>query len=142
MEQTVTPPSAADAARLTEQRAVCEKYLGDDASRANYATPAGKLGLLRALLAHRIFRPDQTYELQCLGVVLGDALVQELGLRWMMVEDDAGRDPALQLPGTSVLLFPLTMLAKRIERGEEVDVFHLFNGVAAKVDELREADAG
>ena len=142
MEQTVTPLSPADEAPLAAQRAVCEAYLGNDASRANYATPAGKLGLIRALLAHDVFRPEQTYELQCLGVVLGDALAQELGLRWVMVDDESGRDPALQVPGTTVLLFPLTMLAKRIERGEAVDVFELFNGVAARVDELRQTDAG
>jgi hypothetical protein len=142
MEQTVTPLSAADQARLAAQRAVCEAYLGDDASRANYATPAGKVGLLRALLAHGVFRPDQTYELQCLGVVLGDAFVQELGLQWVMVTDEAGRDPAVQVPRTTVLLFPLTMLAKRVERGETVDVFDLFNGVAAQVDELRETGTG
>ena len=142
MQQTVTPLSSADGARLAAQRAVCEAYLGDGASRAKYATAAGKLGLVRALLAQRVFRREQTYELQCLGVVLGDALAQELGLQWVMVDDESGRDPALQVPGTTVLLFPLTMLAKRIERGEAVDVFELFNGVAAQVDELRGTDAG
>lgn len=136
MNQRVTDPTPDDEARLAAQRAVCEAYIGDEQSRAHYATAAGKLGLVRALLAAGVFRPDQTYELQCMGIVLGDAFVQELGMRWVTVEDEHGRDPALQLPGTSVLLFPLTMVAKRVERGEAVDVFDLFNGVAAQLDDL------
>jgi len=43
----------------------------------------------------------------------------------------------LVLEGTSIILFPQTMISKRIERGEEVDVFDLFNGIVAKVEELR-----
>ena len=35
-----------------------------------------------------------------------------------MVEDEKGRDPAIRIPGTTVILFPLTMISKRIERGE------------------------
>ena len=32
-----------------------------------------------------------------MGVVLGDAFVQELGLRWVIVEDQYGRDPGLSV---------------------------------------------
>jgi hypothetical protein len=58
-------------------------------------------------------------------------------VEWVMVEDAFGRDPAVRLPGTTILLFPLTMISKRIERGEAVDVVALFNGIAAQVDQLR-----
>jgi hypothetical protein len=58
-----------------------------------------------------------------------------------MVEDEYGHDPAIRLPGTSIILSPLTMISKRIERGEEVDVFDLFNRVAAEVEKLRKEGA-
>ena len=58
-------------------------------------------------------------------------------MEWVMVEDEHGRDPAVRLPRTSTILFPLTMISKPIERGEKVDVFDLFNGVAAKVEEMQ-----
>lgn len=58
-------------------------------------------------------------------------------MEWVMVEDDSGRDPAVQLPGSTIILYPLTMISKRIERGEKVDVFDLFNGIAAKVEEAQ-----
>jgi hypothetical protein len=136
-DQIVTALTDADQQQLAAQRAVVERFLADDASRANYLTAAGKLGTLRAILKANAFAPAQTYELQCLGVVLGDAFVQDLKMEWVIVEDAFGRDPGVRVPGTSILLFPLTMISKRIERGEMVDVFALFNGVAAQVDQVR-----
>jgi len=127
-----------DAARLVSQRAVVEKYLGDNHENLNkYKTAAGKLGLLRALLQANVFKPTQTYELQCMGIVLGDVFVQELGLEWRAVEDEFGRDPCVQLRGTTIILFPLTMISKRIEKGEAVDVFDLFNGIANQIEKLK-----
>ena len=125
-----------DVARLDKQRALIADYLADDTSRAKFETAAGKLGMLRALLEANVFRPDQTWELQSMGIVLGDALVQELGFQWIIVEDEYGRDPALAVPGKTVILYPLTMISKRVEKGQAVDVFDLFNGVAAQVERL------
>ena len=78
--------------RLREQRAGVEKFLADDASRQKYQTAAGKLGTIRAVLQANVFKPNQTYEFPCLGMVLGDAFVQELKMEWVMVEDHHGRD--------------------------------------------------
>jgi len=137
-QQTTTALTEDDRARLDEQRAVVEKFLGTNQENLRkYATTAGKLGTIRAVLEAGVFQSQQTYELQCLGVVLGDAFVQELAMEWVVVEDERGRDPAVRLPGTSVILFPLTTISKRIERGEAVDVFDLFNRVAADAERLK-----
>ena len=139
-KQTVTSLSKADEARLKKQRAVVRKFLGTSKDNlAKYASVAGKLGTIRAILKKGSFKPSQTYELQCLGIVFGDALAQHLGLRWVMVKDELGRDPALSLSGTTILLFPLTMISKRAERGEKVDVFHLFNGVVEGVEKMKKS---
>jgi hypothetical protein len=134
--QEISEPTPEDLARLAEQRGFIEAYLKDAASREKYKAAAGKLGLLRALLEAHAFEPSQTWELQSMGVVLGDAFVQELGLRWVMVKDAYGRDPALAVPGKTVLLYPLTMISKRVEAGETVDVFELFNWTAGQIGEL------
>jgi len=135
-EQTVSRLTPSDEAQMAKQRALLEVYLGDADSRKNYQSAAGKLGLLRALLQQEVFQAHQTYELQCMGIVLGDAFVQAWQLQWVMVEDDYGRDPAVKLEGTTRILFPLTMISKRVERGEEVDVFELFNGVAEQLEQM------
>lgn len=134
-EQKLTDLTDADEQRLRDQRAVVEAYLANEKSKRNYQTAVGKLGTIRAILAANVFKPDQTYELQCLGIVLGDTFVQELEMEWIMVEDENGRDPAVRMPGTTIILFPLTMISKRVERGEPIDVFKIFNGVAAKVED-------
>lgn len=136
-EQKITALSDADQKRLRDQRAVVEKYLGNDDSKEKYKTAAGKLDTIRAILQGDIFKRDQKYELQCLGIVLGDVFVQDLEMEWIMVEDEYGRDPAVRLPNTTMILFPMTMISKRIERGEKVDVFDLYNGSAAQVESLK-----
>lgn len=134
--QTMLPLSEQDAKMLAEQRGLIEKYIADEKSRENYKTPAGKLGTIRALLKAKAFKPTQKYELQCLGVVLGDAFVQDMGFHWIIVKDEYGRDPAIQYERTSIILYPLTMISKRIERGDDVDVFDLYNGIAEQVEKL------
>jgi Domain of unknown function (DUF3806) len=134
-EQKITELTEDDQNRLADQRSEVEKYLANEDSERKYKTPGGKLGIIRALLQANTFKREQTYELQCLGIVLGDAFVQELGWEWIMVEDDDGRDPAVSVPGTSIIIYPLTMISKRIERGEEVDVFDLFNGIVEMVED-------
>jgi hypothetical protein len=138
-DQTLTPLTAADEQRLSEQRAVVTRYLDED-GRQKFEAAAGKLGTLRALLAANVFRSDQTYELQSMGIVLGDVFVQDMGFHWVMVEDEYGRDPAIRYAKTSVILFPLTMIAKRVEAGDTVDVFDLYNGLAARAGELIERE--
>lgn len=139
--QIISDLTVQDQARLNDQRSVIEKYLADEENREKYGTPAGKLGTLRALLEAEIFSSAQTYELQSMGIVLGDAIVQDMGFHWVMVEDEFGRDPALRYQDTSVILShqvgpPHTMISKRVERGEEIDVFDLYNGVAATANNL------
>jgi hypothetical protein len=139
MHQTFSELTDDDKNRLEEQRKIITKYL-DENSVEKFKTPAGKLGTLRALLTAKVFKPEQTYELQSMGIVLGDVFVQDKGFHWIMVEDEYGRDPAIKFEDTSIIAFPLTMISKRIERGEEVDVFDLYNGVADTLIELIEEE--
>ena len=131
-DQKVLSLSPADMLAQQKQRAVIEKYLSKEDFHGKYLTAAGKLGTLRAILQAKIFTVEQTYELQSMGIVLGDVFVQDMGFKWVIVQDPLGRDPALQYRDSKVLLFPLTMISKRLERGEEVDVFDLYNGIAAE----------
>jgi len=73
-EPKFTELSAEDTARLEQQRAVVLA-----AARERYGTPAltrtrSDLPVLQRLIDERVFNKAQTYELQCLGVALGDVL--------------------------------------------------------------------
>ncbi len=101
-----------------------------------YEPPEGKLGLVDAILARGWIEPNETWQLQALGVGFGDALAQKLMLQWVTMEDEYGCNPALHWPGTSIYAHPLTMISKRIERGDQVDVFELFERTCAKLSEM------
>ena len=81
---------------------------------------------------------DQTYQLQCLGVVLGLRLAAHVdGLTWAVVDDADGRAPALRYRDTELLVFPLTILSKQIEDGDDVDVAATFAGLCERIEELK-----
>jgi hypothetical protein len=83
------------------------------------------LPILQRIIDDRVFKKSQTYELQCLGVAFGDVLASELPLRWVMVTDEYGTDPTLRFKETTVQINALTMISKRVERDEAVNIFEL-----------------
>jgi hypothetical protein len=137
------PLSKDDLLSLEKQEAVVLKLLqsryGPGATLKHSKTDFQHL---QKVIDEKVLRPDQTYELQCLGIVLGQVFAAETPLRWVMVEDEYGRDPALQYPDTTIILFPLTMISKRIEKGQEVDVADLFRGTLEMVAKTREELGG
>lgn len=120
MDQKVDALTADEIAHLNRQRDwVRDHYVPE--ARAQYELLEGKLSLLERILEQKWIEPQETWKLQSLGVTLGDAFVQYLGLDWVAVEDEIGRAPALKDPVSTVIIFPLTMISKRIEQGETVD---------------------
>jgi hypothetical protein len=136
MDQKIGPLSATDISRLESQRSWVRNHYDPDA-RHQYDTLEGKLRLLETILRENWIRPNETRKLQSLGIAFGDALAQQMGLIWITAEDDLGCDPALHDDGTAIVIFPLTMISKRIERGEVVDIRNLFAGICNKITELR-----
>ncbi len=140
MEQKVEELSPDDHARVEAQRKWVREHYPPE-SEQEYQSLEGKLDLLDAILKNKWIEPTETVKLQCLGIAFGDALAQKLGLKWVAVEDEYGRDPALIVEGTSIITFPLTAISKRIESGEDVDVFALFENACAKIGELKQQRA-
>lgn len=140
MDQKLEPLNPNDIADLEAKRTwVREHY--DEAARHQYDTVEGKLRLLDAILRNKWIAPDETLKLQCLGVTFGDALAQKLGLTWVAIEDEYGRDAALTLDGTSARVFPITSISKRIERGEEVEAYGLFENACRTIERVRREGA-
>jgi hypothetical protein len=110
--------------RLNQQRAiiaaVAKQRYGRTLSRTKRDLP-----VLQQLIDDKVFKKSQTYELQSLGIVFGDVLVSELPLRWVMITDEYGTDPTLRFKNTSLNINPLTMISKRVERDEPVDLSRL-----------------
>jgi len=110
------------------------------------------LRILQQLVDARVLAPENEYELQALGVVLGDVMAKQLGLAWTIFEDERGRSRALRIPKTDDYFFPVTMISRRysahfrpggdaLERSNvrygEVDVEALYRDIEAQVARLR-----
>jgi hypothetical protein len=140
MEQKIEELSSEDNARVEAQRKWVREHYPPE-SEEKYQTLEGKLALLDTIVKNKWIEPNETIKLQCLGIAFGDALAQKLGLMWVAVDDEYGRDPALIVKGTSIIIFPLTSISKRIENGEEVDVFSLFEKACSRINELKQQQA-
>jgi len=138
-DQRIESPTAEDLSQIENQRDWVRGHF-EPSAQHQYVEYDQKLRLLDTM--NGWIEPHETLKLQCLGITLGDALVQRCGFEWVVLEDEYGRDPALRLPGTSVIVFPLTMISKRVERGEAVDIYPLVDGIILKVEEIRGRMAG
>lgn len=110
-----------DETRLDQPRAVVAAAAKRDGAGV-LARKKSDLQVLQELIDDRVFKKAHTYELQCLGVALGDVLSSELPLRWIMVTDEYGTVPTLRFKKTTIQINALTMIAKRIERNQPVDL--------------------
>ncbi|ESQ81312.1 DUF3806 domain-containing protein [Asticcacaulis sp. YBE204] len=136
MEEKLEPLSPDDISSLEAQRIWVRDHYEPEA-RHKFETVDGKLHLLDVILREKWIDAEETWKLQSLGVVFGDVLVQEYGCQWIMVEDQYGRDPCLCIPRTAIKLFPLTMISKRVEQGEEVDVRDFYEEMFALIEDMK-----
>ena len=138
MQQKITRPGQADLTRLAEQEATVLRLLRARHPDATLSRDESDLRWLQRLVDEKAVRPDQTYEFQCLGAVLGQVFAAKTPLEWVVVEDQFGRELALQYPDTSIIVFPMTMISKRVEDGRDVEVVPIYRTVAAQVEKLKD----
>lgn len=138
MSQTIESPNETDVDRIARQLIYAETLVKEIAG----ATLSGKkadFALLQRVLDSGQIEAEATYELQILGMAFGRVFVNEnRDYDWWMVEDEYGRDPAIRLKETSLLLFPLTIISKRIEDGEALDASDLYNGLIVRLGAIRD----
>jgi hypothetical protein len=124
-EPKFTDLSREDSARLEHQRTVVAAEVKRRYGTRTLTRTKQDLPVLQDLIDEGVFNKSQTYELQSLGVAFGDVLASELPLRWVMVVDEFGTDPTLRFKQTTVQINALTMISKRIEKGEPVNLLEL-----------------
>lgn len=137
MSQRIEAPSREDIERIAHQLVHAGKVVEETAGGALSGQPSD-LVLLQRVLDSRLLEPEATYSLQALGLAFGKVFVENNpDYDWWMVEDEHGRDPAIRYRQTSLLVFPQTMISKRIEDGEEVDVQAMYEGLCEQLEQIR-----
>jgi len=135
--RTLEPWSSADEIKSSRQRA-----LADELARRHLGTPLREgetrdLTTLQRLLDGDWIEREDVFSQQAVGVALGDVMARNLGLHWVVVDDDYGRSRALRWEKEDDLFFPVTMVSKRIGQRRSVDVYDLYDFVADRVATLK-----
>jgi len=112
---------------------IAERHLG----RSFSGERERDIALLQEILDARLVRPDQTRELQAMGVILGDLLAKELDMHWVIYEDKVGRSRALRYRNTDNYLFPITMISRRREAGSDKPVAEIYRKAYNIIDRVR-----
>ena len=137
MPQKIEAPNATDIDSIAQQLAHARELVHSVLGSGLNGTESD-LALLQRVLDAKVVEPEATYSLQTLGIAFGHVFInnnQDYDL-WM-VEDEYGRDPAIRFKQTSLLVFPQTMLSKRIEDGEHVDVAQLYEVLREDLEAIR-----
>lgn len=136
MKEKVSAPSIDDLAYLDTLRDWLRGYL-EEKQQASYNELNVKIFLVDHILKNNLFDRNQEAQMHALGLGLGDALAQKLGMEWVIVEGDYARLPELILPKTSLRLSAFTMIQKRLMQDEEVNVIALYEALCERVEALR-----
>ena len=57
-----------------------------------------------------------------MGIIMGDLLAADLDMHWVVYEDAQGRSRALRYRQSDEYLFPVTMISRRQEVGNQTPV--------------------
>ena len=139
MSEKFYPPNEEDINRLARQLVFVDQLISKHYKGAKLDRSSSDLDMIQKIIDDKILSPNQTWELQSLGVVFGGVLAQNVpSLDWWIIDDEYGRDPTIRYKETSLRFNVLTMISKRVEEGEEVDIRHMYNALLEKLDELKD----
>ena len=138
MEQTVEAPNQEDITQIAGQilagRELVERTYGSQESYGGLRD----LDLIQGVLDLGAVGPEDAFDLRALGLMFGQVIVKQVDdMDWCMVEDDLGRTPALRYKETSLTVFPMTMISKRVEKAEEIDLHVFFETVREEIEKLK-----
>ena len=94
------------------------------------------LAILQEVAQGGPYSDDPMGEVIAMGTALRDVIARSSGMSWIRYSDEEGVDFALRYEKTSIVVFPRSMILKRIERDEPLDILHIHNEVCRHVREL------
>jgi len=122
---------------MAEQRAeidsLARRHLG-----AGFSGAAGRdVELLQRLLDAGLVADDDTPRLQAMGMILGELLAAEPGMHWVVYIDGKGRSRALRYRESDHYLFPVTMISRLREAGNQRPIADIYAGALLYIESVR-----
>ena len=96
-----------------------------------------ELRLLQKILDKGLIDKEDTFDLQALGVVLGNIIAKNLYLEWVSFEDQYGKSRALRYQQSEDVLFPITMISRRYQNDLDCDIQQLYDQAEDWVNKKR-----
>ncbi len=122
----IKPFGPGDTLFLQSQQKLAREMIYDSLLTRLTGDKAKDLNLLQQLIDRKSLQASQRRELQALGSVLGQLLKKEFRLEWVVYVDELGRSRGLQIDNTRQVIFPLTMISRRMEADARVDVRRIY----------------
>lgn len=95
------------------------------------------MSFIQKMIDKKVFQMENTYELHSLGIALGDYIqYKNNDFHWAIIRDEYGRDICLQYKTLALTIFPMTMISKRVEDGDNINVAELVSNLLEKINEL------
>ena len=134
--QQISAMTAEEESRLERQRSVVSHIIRNNFSYVRLEGATSEMYYLQKIIDRQLIPKNDVFDLQALGVVLGDIMVRNLGLRWVKVGDRYGQSRALQYEDTNHLFFPITMISRRVKSGAPIDIRKLYSDTESGVKAL------
>ena len=135
----ITQLTQTDRLYMAQQRASLNELAEAKLGRSFNRNKGNDLQILQLLLDRRLLRPDQTRELQAMGVIMGDLLAVDLDMHWVIYEDAHGRSRALRYQQSDEYLFPITMISRRQEADNHTPVARIYQKAYDIIADLKPA---
>lgn len=124
-----------------DEMAACDAGLDLAAGLVEATRPlSGDLvqGLYDMLLADHVHDGDAVI---ALGIAFGEMFVRKAGFEWVRVSDEYGDETCVSPAGKEIFCAPISMMQKRLQRRDAIDVTRLCDDMIALID-LRIHEAG
>lgn len=93
--------------------------------------------LLQEVLDRKLVRDNDMRQLQAMGILMGEHLRREHGLRWVVYTDKLGRSRALEVPLKDHFIFPVTQISNRVRVGADIDVKAIYQRLEADIARIK-----
>lgn len=138
LEENIRPVTEADRNRISAQVNTVLAMLHPKYGDVQLCHTEDDLRLLQRLQEDGVLQAGEEKTLEAVGIVFGQILAARTSLRWVTLEWQGERVLALNYPNTTVIVFPGSMIAKRINRGERVEFTSFFASVVAQVEQMKD----
>lgn len=123
---------------MNQQRREVKDLIARHLGIMSYETDRSSLRVLQQLADRNVILESQVRDWQSIGIVFGDILANEFGLKWVSYEDNLGVSKVLRWRDTENYVFPVTLFSKRIQFGDPIDFEAVFNKLEGEIRAFKE----